>query len=317
MFSRRFTKQSNTKEFYSDEQIASVLRSCDVRVGGEIDTHYLIFCPFHYNVNTPACEIDKTSGLYICFSCGESGSLTDLVMKTTKRNFFEASRVIHSASATTDILSVVNMELSKLPDDQLEEFDSSIILRLHESLLDNQKAIDYFRGRKIYMEAVMEMKLGYSAKQNMVTVPIQDQYGMYVGMVARSIEGKSFKNSTNLPRKHVLFNLNRSKLNDIVVVESTFDSIRLWQLGIPSVATLGSNISGNQILLLNKYANKIMLCPDKDSAGQKMVTKVSEKLTNKQITIMDVGEAKDIGDLSDLEIVTLWKNACSNNEISV
>lgn len=317
MLSRGFTKQSNTKEFYAEEQIRSVLQSCNIRVGGEIDTHYLIFCPFHYNVNTPACEIDKSSGLYICFSCGEHGNLTDLVMKTTKRNYFEAARVIHSASATVNILDLVDNKLEQAPEGELKEFDSATIDRLHRGLLDSQRALDYFKSRSIYMDAVVEMKLGYSSKQDMVTVPVQDQYGMYVGFVGRSVEGKVFKNSTDLPKRHVLFNLNRAKMNSIVVLESSFDSIRLWQLGIPSVATLGAIVTKNQLALLNKYANGVILCPDKDDAGKKMIDKVSAALTTKNIAIMDVGDAKDVGDLSDEQIMSAWKNACGKNTIAV
>jgi len=297
--------------------VRSVLQTCNIRVGGEIDTHYLIFCPFHYNVNTPACEIDKSSGLYICFSCGEHGNLTDLVMKTTKRNYFEAARVIHSASATVNILDLVDNKLEQAPEGELKEFDSATIDRLHRGLLDSQRALDYFKSRSIYMDAVVEMKLGYSSKQDMVTVPVQDQYGMYVGFVGRSVEGKVFKNSTELPKRHVLFNLNRAKMNPIVVLESSFDSIRLWQLGIPSVATLGAIVTKNQLALLNKYANAVILCPDKDDAGKKMIDKVSATLTTKSITIMDVGDAKDVGDLSDEQILEAWKNACSQNTIEV
>ena len=317
MVSRSFSKQSNTKEFYSDEQIRSVLSSCNIRIGGEIDTHYLIFCPFHYNVNTPACEIDKSNGLYICFSCGESGNLTDLVMKTTKRNFFEASRVIQSASCNINILNVVDSTLSDTPDDELKEFDYDLIESLHDRLLNSQEAIAYFKSRNIYMDAIKEMKLGFSNVQGMVTVPVQDQYGMYVGFVGRSIEGKIFKNSTNLPKKHVLFNLNRSKMNDIVVLESSFDAIRMWQLGIPAVATLGAIPTKNQIQLLNKYARNIILCPDKDDAGNKMVEKIKSGLPSKNILIMDVGDAKDVGDLTDEKIMQYYKKSSSQDIISV
>lgn len=317
MVSRGFAKQSSSKEFYSEQQIKSILSSCNIKIGGEIDTHFLVFCPFHYNVNTPACEVDKNSGLYICFSCGENGNLTDLVMKTTRRNFFEASRVISSASAALNIVDLVNSTLEKLPDGELKEFDISIIERLHRSLLSNDDAISYFKSRNIYMDAIREMMLGYSEKQNMVTVPVQDQYGMYVGFVGRSIEGKAFKNSTDLPKKHILFNLNRSKMKDIAVVESSFDAIRMWQLGIPSVATLGAIPTKNQIALLNKYANKIILCPDKDDAGKKMVEKISSALTSKQISVINVGDAKDIGDLPDETIVSLWKSSCNDNSITV
>jgi hypothetical protein len=238
-------------------------------------------------------------------------------MKTTNRNFFEASRVIQSASATVNILDIVENKLNSPPDDELKEFDVEVINRLHKSLLKDQRALDYFKSRSIYMDAVIEMKLGYSIKQDMVTVPVQDQYGMYVGFVGRSVEGKVFKNSTSLPKKHVLFNLNRSKLKNIVVLESSFDSIRMWQLGIPSVATLGAGITKNQLALLNKYANRIILCPDKDDAGKRMVEKANSSLSSKDIVIMDVGSVKDIGDLEDNEIMQMWEKACGSKTIEV
>ena len=69
---------------------------------------------------------------------------------------------------------------------------------------------------------------------------------MFVGFVARSVEGKDFKNTPKLPKSKVLFNLHRAKIYDSVyVVESSFDAIRLDQCGIPAVATLGSNVSKN------------------------------------------------------------------------
>jgi len=275
-----------------------------VQVGGEIDSHYLIYCPFHYNVNTPACEIDKENGLYICFACGETGKLLDMVMRTTSRNYFEAMRVINSAATAEDI----EISISERLDDsnEIKEFDRSLISRLNQSAINNQVAIDYFASRYISINSMREFELGFSEKQRMVTVPVHDQYGMCVGFVGRSIEGKSFKNSVGLPKKQILFNLHRCKFKTIAVVESSFDAIRLHQLGIPAVATLGAIPSKAQIELLNKYATSITICPDKDDAGKKMVSKIRDSISSKNISIIDVGDAKDIGDLSDDQIIKLW-----------
>ena len=101
-------KQSYSNEFYTEGQIESILRSADIKIGGEIDTHFLLFCPFHYNIHTPACEIDKSNGMFICFSCGESGSLVDMVMRVTNRNYFEATRLINSKKDDIDIERVVD-----------------------------------------------------------------------------------------------------------------------------------------------------------------------------------------------------------------
>lgn len=315
MLSRNYSKQSNTNEYYTERQIKSVLQTCSVQIGGEIDSHYLIYCPFHYNVNTPACEIDKQSGLYICFSCGENGKLLDLVMRTTSRNYFEATRTIKSAATVQDIETVIQDTLAKT--DEIKEFDSELINRLHSTLMSTDEGRNYFKSRSINEQSMSEFKLGYSAKQSMVIVPVQDQYGMYVGFVGRSTEGKSFKNSVGLPKKQILFNLNRVKFKNITVVESSFDCIRLWQLGIPAVATLGAIPSKIQIELLSKYATSIIICPDKDEAGAKMVSRIKDSIVKKTVNVINVGDAKDVGDLTDEQIKELWNVPSINTFIAL
>jgi len=313
MLSSSVKQQFNTNGiFYTSEQVASVLKSCSVRVGGEIDSHYLIYCPFHYNVNTPAAEVDKEKGVFICFACGESGNLMDMVMRVTSRNYFEATRLIKSAETDANILDIISNSLESNPD-ELKEFDGKLITRLNNDLLVSDRALSYFNSRNISMDSIKFFKLGYSVKQDMVIVPVSDHHGMCVGFVGRSVEGKEFKNSTSLPKKYVLFNLHNVKFKSIVVVESSFDAIRLNQLGIPAVATLGATISKPQIELLNKYSTSIYLCPDKDEAGKKMVESVMKKISNKNVMVLDVGSAKDIGDLSDDQIQDVWKKSGSQN----
>lgn len=277
-------------------------------IGSDLETHFLVYCPFHYNINTPACEVDKESGLFFCFSCQESGNLTDFVMRSTGRNYFEAVRLIDKKSVDDNFADSISKLVEYIAD---EEFDVSTINRLHAGLLDSQEALDYIHSRNINDSSIQEFKIGYSDKQKMTTVPVQDHTGLYVGFVGRSISGKSFKNSQGLPRRHVLFNLNRSKYDRVAVVESSFDAIRLWQLGIPSVATLGSYISKEQIALLDKWSDSVIIAPDKDEAGKKLVEKLTGSLS-KETTVVDLPEGKkDVGDLSDQEIKEIFANTSS------
>jgi DNA primase len=275
-------------------------------VGGEIDTHFLLFCPFHYNVNTPACEIDKSSGMFICFSCGESGNIIDMVMKTTNRTYFEAVRLINSHSVNVDIEKQIDEILDRPKD--IKPFDMNMINNLNHNLLNNSRGREYFYSRNIFDKAQKELLLGYSIKQDMVTVPVFDVNNVCVGFVGRSIEGKIFKNSTGLPKRHVLFNLNNSKRKDLVVVESSFDAIRLWQLGINSVATLGATISRDQIKLLSSYSNSITVCPDNDDAGKRLEDKIKENIDNKVVNVVRLIGGKDVGDHSDEELSDIFKD---------
>jgi len=223
-------------------------------------------------------------------------------MRSSNRNYFEAVRLIDSKSTDYDYEeSIIKLVEQK----EIEEFDISTINRLYNTFMNNDDAISYVKNRGISIESAAEFKIGYSDKQQMITVPVQDHSGIYVGFVGRSISGKSFKNSNGLPRRHVLFNLNRNKYEKIVVVESSFDAIRLWQLGIPSVATLGSYISREQLELLNKWSSSIIIAPDKDEAGQKLVKKIKDNIS-KDVSVIEIpGDNKDIGDLSNEEIIEI------------
>lgn len=301
MFSSSQRQQFNTDGYYQEGQIAATLKACNVKVGGEIDTHYLIFCPFHYNVRTPACEIDKTSGMFHCFACGESGHLIVMVMQLTNRTYFEAVRLISSFQQEENISDTIENLVDS--SNEIEEFDVNLINKLHENLINNDRAVEYFYSRNIMMESILKFKLGYSEKQDMVTVPITDKDGIFMGFVGRSIEGKSFKNSTGLAKSKTLFNLNNTKYQKIVVVESSFDVIRLDQVGVNAVATLGATISRTQIELLQKYAKEVLVCPDNDDAGKKLEEKIDKYLGNKFSGAIRLNHGKDVGDLTNKEIV--------------
>ena len=301
MLYRNNGNKVGANDSYDSDQINEVINVCGITIGSELDTHYLVFCPFHYNKNTPACEVDKEKGLFLCFACGERGTLLDLVMRTTNRNYFEASRVISTAAKSIDFASRIEKDIQVR--EEFLQFDNELIDRLHNDLLSSEKAIAYFKGRNIEMDAIKKFKLGYSPKQDMVTVPVYSHTDVCVGFVGRSVEGKSFKNSTGLPRNKVLFNLNNVKFKDIVIVESSFDAIRLWQLNIPAIATLGANIGKNQINLINKYATRIILAMDQDEAGRTLTRNLNGSVTVPILNMDFPDEVKDIGDMKDEEIV--------------
>jgi DNA primase len=158
----------------------------------------------------------------------------------------------------------------------------------------------YYAGRYITEDSVKKFGLGYSEKQDMLTIPVHSPDGLTLGFVGRSVEGKEFKNTPGLPKGKILFNLHRIKASSIVyVVESSFDAIRLDQVGFPAVATLGANVSASQIKLLAKYFNNVVLVADNDEAGSIMRDKLIEKLGS-LVTVINIDKKyKDIGDMDD------------------
>jgi len=283
---------------YTEEQIRRVLNGSGIDIEAEFGNDFIIYCPYHNNSRTPAGEVAKDSGLFFCFGCQTTKSLEEFVMFTTGRTYFETARYIKSKETEHNIENIVNKAMYAPP--EFIQYDELLIKRLNNQALESPRAIRYFEGRKITKSSIEKFSLGYSEKQDSVTIPMQSPDGMTIGFVARTIEGKEFKNTPGLPKSKILFNLHRVKSSSVVyVVESSFDAIRLDQVGFPAVATLGANVSSSQMKLLEKYFNNVILVADNDEAGNIMKDKLIEKLGS-LISIIKIDKKyKDIGDMDD------------------
>lgn len=298
------TIKKDTFKVYTPEQIKRILVGSGLDIQSEVDSDYIVFCPFHANNRTPAGEVDKVKGTFFCFACHHVCDLVELVMHQTSRTYFEAVRFIRSKDTGSSIELEIEQRL-KAKEDYVQ-FDELLIKRLATSAIESPRATSYYAGRKITEYSMRKFDLGYSEKQDMVTVPVHSPDGMLLGFVGRSIEGKQFKNTPGLPKSKTMFNLHRVKSSrNVYVVESSFDAIRLDQCGFPAVATLGSNVSNFQVDLLKKYFNDIIVIADNDEAGGNMVTRLKEKLTSRVSIIRLEKQYKDIGDMEDSDIKSL------------
>lgn len=301
MDTRDRRKQTN---LYTKEQIQRVITGAGVTIESEVDSDYIIFCPFHNNTRTPAGEIDKNNGTFFCFSCHKIADLIEFIMHMTGRTYFESIRFIKSKEVESNLEQDINKALYVKP--EFVPFDELIIKRLNNNLMVSERAKEYFNYRKINQSSWNKFALGYSEKQDMVTVPVHSPDGMPIGFVGRSIEGKEFKNTPGLPKSKTLFNLNRVKTSSrVYVVESSFDAIRLDQVGFSAVATLGATLSNAQIDLLQKYFNDIIVIADNDEAGGNMKDRIMEKLGSRVSVIQLDKKYKDIGDMDDDAIKNL------------
>ncbi len=225
-------------------------------------------------------------------------------MHTSGRTYFEAARYIKSKEKLTNLVDDINKTL--IVEEEFKQFDINIMKRLYNNLLTLDRPKNYFNSRHIDTDSWSKFNLGYSDKQDMVTVPVHSPDGIPIGFVGRSVEGKDFKNTPGLPKSKTLFNLHRVKKSDkVYVVESSFDAIRLDQVGLPAVATLGANVSNTQIELLQKYFNNIIVIADNDEAGGNMKDRIVERLSSRVSVIKLNNQYKDIGDMPDEEIRNL------------
>jgi len=301
MHSRHRQKYDNNVEYYTESQIRRSLLASGIEIVSEVDIDFIIFCPFHNNSRTPAGEIHKTNGMFYCFACQETKELTEVIMQASGRSYFEAARLIDSKSDNKNLVEVLQETLDKIV--EFQEYDLSMIERLNENALNSSRAATYYKSRKITKDSVLKYKLGFSEKQDMVTIPVYSPDGLCLGFVGRSIEGKVFKNTPGLPKSKTLFNLQRAKRHDkVFVVESSFDAIRLEQVGVHAVATLGATISKEQRKLLKQYFNQVIVLGDNDEAGQNMSKKMISFFGSGCIAPTLPEGIKDVSDLSDEDL---------------
>jgi DNA primase len=319
------SKQIDTKE-YAPSHIKSVLKEIGLNIVGETGNDFLCYCPFHSNRHTSSFSVSQTSGAFICFNpaCGETGTLIDLIKRTMNKNDFQSLRLI--ANKETEALNNFDEIMQDMLEDKpvFEEFSQEILNRLHSELGSSVEARSYLEHRGINQDSMKHFGLGYSGSMNMVVTPVHSPDGIPIGIVGRSIEGKTFKNSTSLPKSKTLFNIHRAKKigEQVIVCESNFDAIRIHQAGFPNVvATLGGFLSNEQHSLLNRHFNKIIIMTDADEAGRELGRSISNKLRNKDISWASYGykeiypnKAKDAGDLTEEEIKICIKNSISDIE---
>jgi DNA primase len=321
---------NNTREVsstqYAPNHIKAIVKEIGLRIISESNNNLVIYCPFHNNTHSPSFYISEENGAWLCFNpaCGETGNIIQLIKKVTGKNDFESIRLISSkeAEGLDNFDEVLNQMFEEKPD--FIEFDQKKLDDLTLELTLNKQARDYFESRGINQASMTYFKLGYSEAQGMVIVPVHSPDGIPVGLVGRSITEKKFKNSTNLPKNKTLFNIHRAKKigDHVIIVESSFDAIRVHQSGFPNVvATLGGHISPDNINLLNRYFNKITIMTDADEAGRALGLSISNKLKNKDILWASYTygkiyphDAKDSGDMTEAEIQSCVKNAVSDVE---
>ena len=319
------TREVDTTQ-YSPSHIKSIIQELGLEIVGETFNDFLCYCPFHSNRNTSSFSVSREKGAFICFnpSCGEAGTLIELVRRMLHKNDYEAIRFI--ATKETESLENFDDLISDMLSDkpEFEEFSQDTLDRLHIDLAGSKQAKDYLESRGINIDSMKYFGLGYSSSMNMVITPVHSPDGTPIGLVGRSIEGKSFKNSSNLPKSKTLFNIHRAKKigDHVIVVESNFDAIRIHQAGFPNVvAVLGGFLSSDQQHLLNRYFNRITIMTDADKAGRELGFSIANKLKTKDIlwASYEYGkiyphEAKDAGDMTDEEIKQCIKNAVSHIE---
>lgn len=199
-----------------------------------------------------------------------------------------AKRFIRKYSAMTPESFEEKFESISLDDPEQKEFPQSAIDKMHERFMQTPSAKAYMKGRGFERATMEHFKVGFTPAssgpiyrpQDMVVVPAYDYKGKPVGLVGRSIEGKMFKNygpeagGRGFHKSHHVWNLQNAKSHSrLVIVESTFDGMRVHQAGYPNVgALLGGSLSKTQKQLISRHFEGVIIMTDNETVANNSLT---------------------------------------------
>ena len=227
-----------------------------------------------------------------------------------RRTKVEALRLIEKKGGETQQPLRSQLDELLVPE-RMPIFPQMLIDEFVENRKKYHKGTEYLKGRGFSKDTLDHFEAGYDPKKEMVVVPIHDQDGNPIGLNGRTVEGKYFKLSKGVPRNKILFNMHRAKRYSTgILCESQFDVMRIHQAGFPNaVCPLGSHVSKEQMALMHRYFERLIIMTDNDKAGRKTGFSVAGTLMTVHVewavwddeTVYPHG-AKDAGDMTDKEI---------------
>ncbi|MCC5437753.1 DNA primase [Clostridium botulinum] len=176
-----------------------------------------------------------------------------------------------------------------------------------DGLLRHLKTKGYTELDMLSAGLIIKSKNGsyYDRFRNRVMFPVFDYRGKVIGFGGRvlnnakpkylnSPETMVFKKGINLYGLNYVVKENKDRV--LIIVEGYMDCITLHQYGIKnSVASLGTALTTNQARLLKRYADKVIISYDSDTAGQLATQRGLEILKDVGlgVEILTVPDGKD------------------------
>lgn len=311
------------KIYLSRDQLENVLSNVGVKVVSETSHDLLCYCPFHHNVDSPAFNIGKKSPhLWKCWNgkCNKRGNIFSLL---TQKGYSpsEAQRMLFSNITSPDDFEELMQDLLAEPEDDENIWEHFNIEKFYQEDIDaGMPAFNYATGRGITGESYYKFRMGYSAKKDMLVIPVFNEHEVPIGVIGRSINGKQYRYSSGLQRGSTIFNINDAityGAKEIVLTEGALDSIYIYQAGFDCVgAVLGSAISPDQWKLLRKYFTDIVCFFDNDDAGIALTDSVIKNAHGMGVHVVVYPDGvKDPGDLSAEQINEMMQNQVSAIEL--
>ena len=153
----------------------------------------------------------------------------------------------------------------------------------------------------LYDTGILIRKIDKSPLRQYVTFPMHNQYGDLIGFSGRpplnneEVKQRGLKKywHSKFDKRRFLFGMNHAiasarDLGYMIVAEGQFDVIIASQYGVENiVATCGTALTENQIILLSRYVDKAYIVFDNDKAGKRAFEQL-QKYQSEDIKLIPV-----------------------------
>ena len=265
---------SNTNTYFKDIEL--FFQSGGISYKPESNGEELrILCPFCQH-EKQKCYVQKTTGLFYCFHCGQGGTWRGLIRRLGIGGVVIEEKPYREAES----------------EPELPPIDPAIIERNHKWLLEDgcRPIREYLYNRGLNDSTIEKFKLGWDTRN--IVIPIFDANGDCLNFKLKpnptlpsgskgmfSIRGRGRKR---------LFNEAVLKQNpeSVIIGEGEWDTMLLDQHGYAAVtSTAGAQSFDRQWVQAFKQIKKVYLAYDNDrnGAGQAGAKKTAEMLTEANI----------------------------------
>jgi hypothetical protein len=293
-------------------------------------TEFRALCPMHrqrtgQEDHSPSWYVNQDTGRHICFSCGYKGNLAQLVCDI---NEFYVQAYGKITGYDYEAAQQWIAQVSEVPIEKLQDIFNSLPNYIKEEIkpLEMSEARlavfidppqDALDSRKITLEAAQAFGVLWDDKKKNWILPLYEpHFNRLIGWQEKGTVHRTFFNRpTGLKRSKTLFGLANQSEEQVIVVESPLDCVRLASIGYKSaVAICGSGLSDDQLKLL-RASDKVIAAFDNDSAGRKASKEISEWARKYGINLwfFNYGnsDSKDPGDMTEEQIRWGIENAIS------
>ena len=236
-----------------------------LRVARSSGDEIAAYCPWHDDQNA-SLAINHLKGMYHCFGgCVKgSGGLVGLFDKLDE-----------TGAVSSRYIQLFAIDAVRAFPKPVREIDPTSHLDDGYDVMELPLALEneYLGSRGISDDTVRKFGLRYHLDDNCIVIPIIMKEKL-VGYKRRNIStNPKYLNSSGLTRDTIVypFDLFESNNNTIYVCEGPFDAIT-----ISGVSILGSEINDVQQELINNLNRQVIVVPDRDAPGEKLINQAIE-----------------------------------------